>query len=215
MATTPAPPVVIEGRVGRKVNNALFIDFSDGGDKPFARAVQGGSKLGVLFGFKNGGNGKHKLTYTDGGEIEVATNGGEPTAVTRGDGSAVVSIERADASTATQPDGTVVYRIAGDPKEAETADLFRGIITQPDGTEVGRLDVIRTGGGWELGIEDILDIVTGNFSWSSDVGAALPIPFQGTRLVLTAPTTPLQRDVLLAACVDIALGIRPYWKEMR
>ena len=38
MATTPAPPVVIEGRVGRKLNNALFIDFSEGGDRPFAHA---------------------------------------------------------------------------------------------------------------------------------------------------------------------------------
>src|SRR3982751_4481530 len=117
MATTPTPPVVIEGRVGRKLNNALFIDFSEGGDKPFAHARQGGAggfggKMAILFGFMNGGTGKHLLTYTDGATLVIQTRDSVPSLISR-NGTPIASIARADTSTATTPDGTVIYRFTG------------------------------------------------------------------------------------------------------
>lgn len=216
MATTPAPPVVIEGRVGRKINNALFIDFSTGGDKPFARAEQGaaggfGAKLGTLFGFKNGGTGKHLLTYTDGSKLIVDTRDSQPSLVSR-NGAQIASIARKDTTTAIAADGSVIYTFAGDPEAEGVSELWRALITLPDGKPAGRLDVIRTNDGWGIGLEDVLDLIGGNFG--GDAGSSLPIPFQGTRLLLTEPTSELQRDVLLAACVDIALGVRPYFTAM-
>ena len=43
---------------------------------------------------------------------------------------------------------------------------------------------------------------------------ALKIPILGTRLTLTQQVAPAVRDVLMAACVDIAIGLRPYIPEM-
>jgi hypothetical protein len=216
MATTPAPPVVIEGRVGRKVNNALFIDFSEGGDKPFARAQQGagggfGGKLAILFGFMNGGTGKHLLTYTDGATLIVETRDSKPSLVSR-NGTPIASITRADTTTATATDGSVIYKFAGDPEAEGVSELWRALITLPDGTPAGRLDVINSNSGWEIGVEDVLDLIGGDFGGGGS--SSLPIPFLGTRLILTEPTSELQRDVLLAACIDIALGVRPYFTAM-
>lgn len=58
-----ASPIVIDGRVGRKTSNGLKMTFQEGEGDPLAVAVQSsgdgkGAKLGMLFGFKNGGPGK-------------------------------------------------------------------------------------------------------------------------------------------------------------
>lgn len=61
-ASMPDNPIVIEGHVVHKKSNALKMSFQDGPGDPFAVGHQGagdgkGAKLGVLFGFKNGGTG--------------------------------------------------------------------------------------------------------------------------------------------------------------
>jgi len=40
------------------------------------------------------------------------------------------------------------------------------------------------------------------------------VPILGTRATLTRELTPLERDVLLCACVDITIGLRPYISAM-
>ena len=67
---------VVRGDTGRKVNNALTIAFGAGPDKPVGSGLQGGAdgaggKMGMLFGFKNGGNGTHVLTISDGTVLHV------------------------------------------------------------------------------------------------------------------------------------------------
>ena len=217
MTTAPFAPVVVDGRVGRRVSNALFIDFSAAG-APVASAQQGGAdgfgaKAAILFGFMNGGSGHHLLTYPDGSTLVIESRDREPTLVTRGDGSPVATIDRQAVSSARQPDGTPVLQVISYPEGAETPALFRGLVTAPDGSTLGHLHVVRTSAGWDVRIEDVLDLLTGDPG--GHAGSSLPIPFNGTRLALVAPTTPVQRDVLLAVCVDIALGLRPYFPEMR
>jgi hypothetical protein len=43
----------------------------------------------------------------------------------------------------------------------------------------------------------------------------LKIPFLGTRVSLDREISDLERDVIVAACTDMAIGLRPYMKDMR
>lgn len=205
------------GRCVHKTSNALKMSFQDGPGDPFATAVQSaadgkGAKLGMLFGFKNGGTGTHVLTYADGRELRIQSREGKPSIFTQGDGAEVATIHRGETSTAVLSGGTQLFTFASDPVDARTPELFRVIVTDPDGTEVGRLDVVRKDTGWTLG--RVIDTVWDEYIWWDHAGAPLPVPILGTRLMLTRPVSDLQRDVLLGACVDIAIGLRPYIKEM-
>ena len=101
MSTPSGPATVIEGRVVHKKSNALQITFHDGPGDPFAVGVQGqgdgkGKKLGVLFGFKNGGTGNHVLTFRDGPVIGVASRDGQPSVFTFADGRPVATVTRGE-----------------------------------------------------------------------------------------------------------------------
>jgi hypothetical protein len=206
---------LVDGRAGRKVDNALTLTFYEGSEEPIGRAVQGaadglGKKLGILLGFKNGAAGRHVLTLADESTLVVDTRDGQPSPVTRGDGAAVATLTRGATSTATLPDGTLLLGFAGDPDGAVTPEKFRILATDPAGEAVATLEVIRSSGGWDLTGELLEWAVFGGI----DGASSLPIPFQGTRLLLHRAVTPVEREVLLAVCVDIGIGVRPYFAEM-
>ncbi len=82
-----------------KTSDALQITFHDGPGDPLAVGVQGagdtrGKKLGILFGFKNGGTGNHVLTFRDGTVIGVGSRSGAPTEISRADGSEIATVIR-------------------------------------------------------------------------------------------------------------------------
>jgi hypothetical protein len=214
-----AGPTVFEGRVVHKTSNALKITIQDGPADPLAVGVQGagdgkGKKFATLLGFKNGGAGNHVLTYRDGTTLAVASRDSAPTLLTRADGSTAATITRGATSTAVDHAGVEILRFVGDPDGARTPELFRLLVVDPAGARMGRLDIIRKADGWSLA--KVLDVATSGtlFYWWDHAGQALPIPILGTRVGITAPLSDLQRDVLLAACVDIAIGLRPYISEM-
>lgn len=217
-APTPEPrPVVsvIDARAGRRLNNALTLTFFEGSVEPFAVAQQGaadglGKKMGILFGFKNGAPGRHVLSYTDGGTLVMHTKDAEPSPVTRGDGSEVATITRGATSSATLPDGSALLGFRAHPVEATSDGKFRMQVTDAHGAETALLEVIRQGGSWALGAELADYVLWGN----TQTGSALPIPFQGARVVVHRTLTPVEREVLLAVCVDIGIGVRPYFTEM-
>ena len=237
--TAPVPVAVIDGRCGRKVNNALTMAFFDGTAKePFATAVQGqadgvGGKLAILFGFRNGHSGKHVLTYlkgaaADGARVDVPTLDYGPTELQR-DGHPLATILRENTpldgkyhsskdnapvsgpSTATLPDGTVLFRFLPDPVEPTNDDRYRIQVVDAAGTPVASLDMVRTPSGWDAG-EALLEFVLEGIDTST--GGSLPILVAGTRLVLYRETTQVERDVLLAACVELGISIRPYFTAM-
>jgi hypothetical protein len=210
---------MIAGRVVHKKSNALKISFQDGPGDPFATGIQGagdgtGSKLGILFGFKNGGSGTHVLTYQDGAELRVRSKGGEPTVLSRSDGVEVATIHRGETSTAVLSGGGEVFRFVADPELAKTPDLFRLLVKSPSGEDIGRLDVIRKVEGWQT-LAGLVEAAWHEYIWWDQAGRPLPIPIVGTQLILTSPVSDVGRDVLLGACVDIALGLRPYVTEMK
>jgi hypothetical protein len=212
--TTPSvPPTFIEGRVVHKKSNALQITFHDAEGDPFAVGVQGaadgkGKKLGVLFGFKNGGTGNHQLTFTDGRVLAVASKDGAPSVFSSAHGGNLATVTRGETSTAVLSSGSALFQFFGDPEEAKTVELFRLLITTASGDNLGRLDVIRRETGWT--ISRAVDAAWKEYIWWDQAGRALPVPILGTRLTLTRPVVGIERDVLLCACVDMAIGLRPY-----
>ncbi len=208
---------MIEGRVVHKKSNALEITFHDGPGDPLAVGVQGrgdgrGKKLGILFGFKNGGVGSHTVTYRDDSVFNVVSKDGAPSLFTRTDGSEIATITRGETSTATLGGRDIVhFRPA--PVDAKTVELFRLILTAPSGEEMGRMDVIRRVAGWTL--SRALDGAAGELIWWDRPGQPLPVPILGTRLTLDRPPVGAERDVLVGACVDMAIGLRPYVSAMQ
>jgi hypothetical protein len=216
--TSPAnPPTIIEGRVVHKTSNALQITFHNGPGDPLGVGVQGaddgkGKKFGTLLGFKNGGTGNHRLTYGDGEVVRIASKEQAPTVLCRGDGTHFATIERGPTSSAVMADGGDLFTFVPDPDEAMTLELFRVIVNTPSGERVGRLDVIRREGGWTL--SRAVDAAWKEYLWFDHAGRALPVPILGTRLTLDRPPTDVERDVLLGACIDLAIGLRPYISVM-
>ncbi len=209
---------MIEGRVVHKVSNALKITFSAGPGDPLAVGVQGagnglGAKAAILFGFKNGGTGKHRITYADGSVVWVESRSSEPTVLSRGDGTAIGTIQRADTSTAVGSTAGTLFHFVPDAEEAKTPELYRLVVLDRMGEEAGRLDVVRRIGGWT--VRRIVDDLYNESFWWDQAGQPLPVPILGTRLWLRHPLDRVERDILLGACVDITLGLRPYVAAMR
>ena len=215
MAGENTPVSLIEGRVAHKTNNALRIVFNDGPGDPIATGVQGagdgkGSKAAILFGFKNGGTGRHVVTYADGSELTVHSKDAAPTVVSRGEVE-VATIERGETSTARAAGGTTVFSFAQAPEESRP-DVYHLVVTAPDGSTAAHLDVIRKVSGWS--VVDRINAIDDYFIWWDRAGAPLKTPLLGTRLTVLRPLTETEKDVLLGACVDITLGLRPYTKSM-
>lgn len=215
-------PVVIDGRIARKTSNSLRMTFQEGDADPIAVAVQSsgdgkGAKLGVLFGFKNGGPGRHGLTYQDGRQVFVHSREQKPTLITEANGADLAVVNRVakgtDRSTAVAAGGGELLHFTADPIEPMTPDIFRVVITDAAGHDLGRLHVIRKAGGWKT-LSDVLDSAWNTYIWWDHAGAPLPVQVLGTRLILLRNVSPIERDVLLAACVDLAIGLRPYIPEM-
>jgi hypothetical protein len=216
MTMTPIFTAAYQGRVSRRAANSLELQFRDKTGAAVGTAIQngaggGGGKLATLFGFKNGGTGRHLLSYADGTTLVVESRDAKPTLLSRDD-QPVATIVRGEISTASLPDGSAAFHFAADPEAPKDLDLFRIVVTDSAGSLAGRLSIVRRNTGWELarGLDALLwDAVL----WEQ-TGAALPIPFLGTQLVTTHELTGLERDVLLGACVDIAIGLRPYFTAM-
>ncbi|WP_136643135.1 hypothetical protein [Subtercola vilae] len=223
------PPTVFTARLSRATSNKLKLTVTDGPGEPLAVAVQGGadgvgSKLGVLFGFKNGGVGKHLVTFRGGNTLVVETRSGEPSVLVQ-NGEVIASLARGDESEVLLPTGETLFVIVPDPAGARTADAFHLHVYRchADGQArevVGALDVILTNTGWTftaytvIDVLDVLpDLTLANFA--RPLGTALRLPMQGVRLVLKGPLSDRDQAILVGVCVDLAIGLRPYVAAMR
>ena len=86
-------------------------------------------------------------------------------------------------------------------------------MTGSSGEEIGRLDVIRKLDGWTA--SRALYGAVNELFWWDQPGQAMRVPVLGTRVVLTRPLVGAERHVLVGACVDMAIGLRPYISEMK
>src|SRR5947208_17064254 len=190
-APQPNPALtLIQGIVVHKTSNALRITFSDGPGEPTAVGVQGagdgkGKKFATLLGFKNGGPGKHVLPFADGSTLQVESREMQPTIITSADGTEFATVHRGDTTSAVRAGGGEILRFSSDQEEARTPDLFRMVVSDPGGVELGRLDVIRKVRGWTLA--RAVDAAWQTYVWWDHAGQALPVPILGTRFLGRAP----------------------------
>ena len=218
MSQPSAPAFVIEARAVHKTSNALKLTFADGPGEPLAVGTQGtgdgkGKKFATLLGFKNGGTGTHSLTLNDGSSFVVESKDGKPSEFARSDGTGVATAHRGATTSIVSSGGGELLSVIPDPVEPKSPDLFRLRVVNPAGTEVAALDIIRKAPGWATTYQ-VLEGVTDYLYWMGHAGEALPIPILGARLIGRAPLSTVERDVLLCACVDIVIGLRPYVAEM-
>ncbi|MGX1808227.1 hypothetical protein ACWIGI_21115 [Nocardia sp. NPDC055321] len=183
---------MIEGRVAR-TSRSLEITFHSGPGDPLAVAVRGDSgrtaRMAAWLGFHTAGTGTHRITYSNGTTLLVRSRTSAPTLLTRSDGTAIATISRASTSTAVAGTAGTLFHFVPAPKDAETPALFRLHVLDRMGEKFARLNIVRAGEG--------------------------PTPFLGTRLLLCTPPDATERDILVAVCVDIALGLRPYITAMK
>ncbi|WP_153343562.1 hypothetical protein [Nocardia aurantia] len=211
--------MMIEGRIGRDASagtGVWTLAFRRGPDDPVAVAVpapdQRGSRLGALFGRGRPPGPRHRLTYTDGSVVLVEPRGGDATVLRRGDGAAIGTILHGISSTAAAATGGTLCHFVPHPTEPRTPDLFHLLVLDQSGNEFGRLQVIRTVPGWA---PHHIDQLWDTHLWWDRTGTPLPLPILGTRLVVERRVDREELDALLGACVDMALGMRPYITAMR
>jgi hypothetical protein len=207
---------VVQARLGRRTSNALELVFRAGPGDPLAVATQNGgggtgAKFGTLLGFKNGGPGTHSLVSQDGSRGGLVATATGPKTVVTGDGEAPFGvIERVDdATTLRGPGDRVLATLAGDPTGVVTLEAFRLLVSSPTGAPLGRLQVARTVAGWSL-VDDIIDTT---IWWGK--AAPLKLPVLGASLQLDTEVDADLGDMLLAACVDLCIGLRAYVAGMR
>lgn len=205
--------------MSRTISNALTMTFDDGPEEPLAVGRQSGgdglgAKLGILFGFKNSGRGTHSVKTRTGSMLTVASTVEDVTVIKRGS-RAVARVDRGSTSTVFVADGAILYRIVADPAGGRTPDAFRLWIQNAGGVEVGKLDVILQSTGWALTFGGVLNVALNLDYFVNRTGAALPFPTLGTRLLMHAPPREGELEILLAVCVDLAIGLRVYVADMR
>ena len=69
---------------------------------------------------------------------------------------------------------------------------------------------MRTLAGWSLG-RDLVDATI----WWGRAGQPLSIPFLGTSVKVFASLSSAEHEHLVASCIDMAVGLRPYGTAMR
>ena len=221
----------VRGDIGRKLNNALTLTFRTGPEAEIGTAVQGsgdgaGKKLGVLFGFKNGGPGTHVLRTPAGPGIQVVSAEQEPTRFLDAAGNPIgearrvvygTALDDADgnASVVTDAAGNVVFRVvpsaagAKIPPDSTAPDRWSTDLVDASGEVCGTLDLIRVSAGWSLGRELLDEAI-----WFGHAGKPLSLPVAGTALEFLRPPTAIEGDLALGICIDVSVGLRPYIAEM-
>jgi len=203
---------MLEGRVVCETPGGATMVFRGGPGEPLAVAARGdgrGARSAILLGRKNGG---YRIGYADGAAVRAEPSDETTLMVRRGDGGAVATIVRGETATAVAATGGTLFHFVPDPGEASTPDLFRLVVLDRMGAEFGRLDVIRGVGGWSS--HRLADSMGDTYLWWDRTGQPLPVPILGTRVVAEHPLDRIERDVLLAVCADIALGLRAYIPAM-
>lgn len=190
---------VVDARTGRKLNNALTLTFKTSPEDTIAVAAQAGSPW-VLLGFKNTGDtGRFTLKGPAGNlvlDCEVRR-----TTVTTAAGTLVGTVERVDDDGVLRgADGSVLARLAGVPKDRSRDPACRYPLSDPAGASLGTLTLLTTAARFDL----VDELVEATIFW--DKTAPLKVPTLGARLDLHQRAGPALGDLLLSACVTIALG---------
>lgn len=110
---------------------------------------------------------------------------------------------------ATTAVGQEVLRWSDHPEGGKTFEAFRLAVSRPTGETVAHVHIIRTVAGWSLGRELINDA-----SWFGHAGQPLKLPFLGASVEVLAALSSQEHELVIASCIDMAIGLRPYGSSM-
>ena len=227
---------IIEGLIRRTNSNRLamkfhdidlpdlaaprhFTELGDVGEASQSGDEGKGKTLQILLGWRDGGPGRHTLTLADGRQVIVATTAKEGTAVEDADGTVLARMTADQPMAVCGPDGRPMFSFTG-PDEL-TGVVYEMAVLDAAGGQVGRLQVCYDDHAWRQ-ISVARDVARAAVSLGEEIrtltgsgGSSLKVKIAGTRLFLDATPTEPELTVLLAVCVDIAIGYRRYLAGMR
>ncbi|WP_280274979.1 hypothetical protein [Nocardia wallacei] len=179
--------MAIEGRVERVPTDAPKVTFRAGTGEVLAIAIRAaagpGGRLASLLG---SGRERYRIDYPDRSEVWVEPKDSASTSVHRADGAVVGTILRATSATAVAATGGTLFHFVRDPGTPRTPELARLLVLDRSGGELGCVDIGYAG---------------------SDPH---PDRIAVRGLILRDR---VEQDMLLGACVDMTLGLRPYCVE--
>ncbi|MGN6605695.1 MAG: hypothetical protein ACTHMS_01605 [Jatrophihabitans sp.] len=198
----------LDAKASRRKNNALALQVVDD-TGAVATAVQSSAdgrrtRTAVLMGWRNGGAGRHGVTFADGREQVVEVAGGAPTRVLDAGGAVVATITPGAPSEYRAADGAVVLHVQ--PDGPPTKGKLPMAVTRPDGSVLARAVDVRTNTEWSVrdalrDAGDLVMLVTGSGAGS------LPMRRFGLQVTADAPPSTAERDALVAIAVAITIGL--------
>ena len=140
---------MVDARTGRKLNNALTLTFRTSPEETIAVAAQVGSGW-VLLGFKNTGDAGRFTLKGPAGELALDCRA-ERTTVTTAGGDPVGTVVRVgDDGELRDPDGSVLARLAGLPKDHSRDPVCPYPLTDGTGADLGTLSLLTTAARFDL-----------------------------------------------------------------
>ncbi|MGV9678215.1 hypothetical protein ACWDSJ_23305 [Nocardia sp. NPDC003482] len=207
--------MMIEGRVVPGASGGPRIEFRSGPGEAIAVAeraepVASGRRFPFALGRNKSRGEAHLLTYSDGYRVRIGSSGDAQTVLESETGTRLGIILVTDTATAISITAGTLFHFVPHPEEARTPDVFRLLVLDVFGVEMGRLNLIRTPQGWGR-----RDDTADTHLWWDRSGEHLPHPILGARLAVERRIDRDERDALLAACVDMVLALRPYITELK
>ncbi|WP_280264399.1 hypothetical protein [Nocardia wallacei] len=180
----------IESRVEYAAEGGPTVTFRTGAGELLAVAERG-TEAGVrgrVAGLFGPARVRCRISCADGSTIWIESKDAAWTRVHRGAGGAVGGILHADTATAVASTGGTLFHFVPDPAPSPVPDSSCLLLLDQSGAEVGRLDLSHTTGA----------------------ESANRLAISGIRVSAPHRLDRVERDILLAACVDMTLGARPY-----
>jgi len=198
----------LDGKASRKKNNALSVQFVDG-NGAVATAVQSGddgrkTRTAVLMGWRNGGAGRHLVTFADGRKQVVEVTADAAVRVSDDAGQELATITSGSPSTYRSADGATVLSI--EPDGPPTAGKVPMVIRRPGGEVVAQMVDVRTNTEWT--VRDSLRVVSDLYMLVTASGAgSLPMRRFGTQVTSDTAPYPAEVDALIAITVAVCIGL--------
>lgn len=198
----------LDAKISRKKSNALALQCVDT-NGAVASAVQSGAdgrmtRMSILMGWRNGGPGRHLITYADGRTQVVEVTENAPVRVLAGDGQQLATITAGAPSEYRSADGAVVLHI--EPNGEPTPGKVPMLVRRANGDPVARMIDVRTNTEWKArdsvrAAADLYMLVT-----ASGAGS-VPIRRFGTQISSDNAPSPAEIDALVAISVAVSIGL--------
>ncbi|RDI48975.1 hypothetical protein [Nocardia mexicana] len=196
MSALPNVSTTIEGRVEYAAADAPKVTFRTGAGELLAVAehrTEAGVR-GRLANLLGSARVRCRISCSDGSTVWIESKDAAWTRVHRGDGVSVGAILHAETATAVASTGGTLFHFVPDPAPSPVPESSRLLLLDQSGGEVGCLELAHA---------------------TDAAPDANRLAISGIRVSVPHRVDRVERDILLAACVDMTLGSRSYFAGPR